>query len=87
MIATGAPRKALAVPDAALVDDGGRTIVYVMVEGEAFERRPVRLGIRANGWVEVLDGVAAGERVVSPGAYEIKLASSAGSVPAHGHAH
>ncbi len=87
VIATGAPRKALAIPDRAIVDDAGRSIAYVMVEGEAFERRPLRLGVRSNGWVEVLEGVVAGERVVTTGAYEIKLASAAGSVPAHGHAH
>ena len=87
VIATGAPRQALAVPEAALVDDAGKSVAYVMVEGEAFERRPLRLGIRSNGWVEVLDGVAAGERVVTKGAYEIRLSSASGAVPAHGHAH
>jgi len=87
VIATGAPRKARAIPDPAIVEDGGRSVAYVMVEGEAFERRPLRLGIRANGWTEVLEGLATGERVVTKGAYEIKLASSSGAVPAHGHAH
>jgi RND family efflux transporter MFP subunit len=87
VLATGVPRRALALPEAALVDDAGRSVAYVMVEGEAFERRPLRLGIRSNGWVEVLEGVAAGERVVSKGAYEIRLSAAAGSVPAHGHAH
>lgn len=87
VIATGPPKKALAVPESAIVDDAGKSIVFVMLEGESFERRPVRLGIRSNRWVEVLDGVKAGEHVVSRGAYEIKLQSSAGSVPAHGHVH
>lgn len=87
VIATGAPRKALAIPDAAILEDGGRQIAFVMVEGEAFERRPLRLGIRANGWTEVLEGLTAGERVVTKGAYEVKLASASGAVPAHGHAH
>jgi cobalt-zinc-cadmium efflux system membrane fusion protein len=87
MIATGPPRKALAIPASAIVDDAGRPIVFVMIEGESFERRPVRVGIRSNDWVEVIEGVAAGEHVVSRGAYEIKLQSSAGSVPAHGHVH
>ncbi len=87
VIATGAPRKGLAIPDSALVEDAGRTVAYVMVEGESFERRPLRLGIRSNGWTEVLEGLSAGERVVSKGAYEIKLAASGGAVPAHGHAH
>jgi RND family efflux transporter MFP subunit len=87
VIATGPPRKALAIPDAAIVEDGGRSVVFVMVEGESFERRPLRLGIRSNGWTEVLEGVKPGERVVTKGAYEVKLASASGAVPAHGHAH
>lgn len=87
VIATGAPRRTLAIPDLALVEDGGRTIAFVMVEGESFERRPLKLGIRSNGWTEVLDGVKPGERVVTRGAYEVKLASASGAVPAHGHAH
>jgi len=87
VIATGAPRKGLAIPESAIVEDGGKSVAYVMVEGEAFERRPLRIGVRSNGWVEVLEGVAAGERVVSVGGYEIKLASASGNVPAHGHAH
>lgn len=87
VIATGAPRRALAIPERAIVDDGGKSVAYVMVEGESFERRPLRLGVRSNGWVEVVDGVAAGERVVTAGAYDIKLSAASGSVPAHGHAH
>jgi membrane fusion protein, heavy metal efflux system len=87
VIATGAPRNVLAIPESALVDDSGKSVAYVMVEGEAFERRPLRLGIRSNGWVEVLEGVAPGEHVVSKGAYEIRLAAASGAVPAHGHVH
>jgi membrane fusion protein, heavy metal efflux system len=86
-IATGAPRTALAIPEAAIVDDAGKSVAYVMIEGEAFERRPLRLGIRANGWVEVREGVVAGERVVTKGAYELRLAAASGAVPAHGHVH
>lgn len=87
VIATGAPRKVLAIPDTAIVEDGGQSVVFVMVEGESFERRPLRLGIRANRWTEVLEGVKAGERVVTNGAYEVKLASASGALPAHGHVH
>jgi RND family efflux transporter MFP subunit len=87
VIATGAPRRVLAIPEPAIVEDAGKSVAYVMVEGEAFERRPLRLGPRSHGWVEVLEGVAAGERVVAKGAYEVRLASASGAVPAHGHAH
>ncbi|MCK6550240.1 efflux RND transporter periplasmic adaptor subunit, partial [Myxococcota bacterium] len=86
-IATDDERPALAVADSALVDDGGTTVVFVQVEGEAFERRVVRLGLRDRGFVEVLSGVADGEWVVTRGAWSVKLAASSGTIPAHGHAH
>lgn len=86
-IATGEPVRALAIPESAIVEEGGKPVVYVQVEGESFERRPLTLGIRSAGWVGVLSGLKAGERVVTRGAYEIRLTSAAGSVPAHGHVH
>jgi membrane fusion protein, heavy metal efflux system len=86
-LATGAAISALAIPESAILDDAGKSVAYVQVEGEAFERRVLTLGVRTRGWIEVKDGLAAGEHVVTVGAYDIKLASSAGSVPAHGHAH
>lgn len=86
-IATGQPVRAVAVPESAIVDDAGKEVAYVQVEGESFERRPLTFGLRSGGWVEVKAGLAAGEHVVTKGAYEVKLASAAGAVPAHGHAH
>jgi membrane fusion protein, heavy metal efflux system len=75
------------VPAAAVVDDAGRPIVFVQRDGETFERRPVTLGPRTGGRVQILEGVAPGERVVTTGAYLVRLASLSTSVPAHGHAH
>jgi len=86
-IEIGEPARVLAVPETAIVDDAGRKVVYVQVEGESFERRLVQLGARSGGWVQITDGVTKGEHVVTRGAYEIKLAASGGAVPEHGHAH
>jgi RND family efflux transporter MFP subunit len=80
-----APR--LALPRSAVIDDGGRAVVYVQTGGETFDRRPVELGIEDGPWVEVLRGVEAGERVVSRGAYAVKLAAAGGDEIGHGHAH
>ena len=74
------------VPAAALVDDAGRPIVFVQVEGESFERRPVTVGAREGELVQVT-GVKAGEHVVTKGAHLVRLASLSTSVPAHGHVH
>jgi RND family efflux transporter MFP subunit len=86
-IELGAPLEVLAIPESAIVRDAGRPVAYVQVEGESFERRVLELGIRAGGWVEVKGGLAAGDRVVTTGAYDVKLAAAGGSVPEHGHAH
>lgn len=75
------------VPASAIVDDAGRPIVFVQVEGEAFERRPVTLGSREGERVQVLSGVKPGEHIVTKGAYLVRLASLSTSVPAHGHVH
>ncbi len=75
------------VPAAALIDDAGRPVVFVQREGETFDRRPVTLGARTGDLVQVTEGVAPGERVVTKGAYLVRLASLSTSVPAHGHVH
>lgn len=75
------------VPSSAIVDDAGRPIVFVQVEGEAFERRPVTLGTREGELVQVMSGVKPGEHIVTKGAYLVRLASLSTSVPAHGHVH
>ena len=76
-----------AVPQSAIVDDGGRPVVFIQASGEAFLRRPVQLGVREGGYVQVLEGVFPGERVVSRGAHLIRLAAMSSQVPAHGHVH
>ena len=86
-LVTGDARRTLALPESALVDDSGVFVVFVQMEGEAFERRPVRLGVRDRGLVEVMSGLRAAERVVTLGAWSVKLAASSGAIPAHGHAH
>ncbi len=84
---TAATGAAPAVPESAVVDDAGRPIVFLQLTGEAFVRRPVQLGIREGGYVQVLDGVVPGERVVTRGAHLIRLAAMSNQVPAHGHVH
>jgi RND family efflux transporter MFP subunit len=80
-----APRPVVAAT--AIVDDAGRPIVFVQREGETFERRAVTLGPRTGDLVQITDGVKPGDRVVTKGAYLVRLASLSTSVPAHGHVH
>lgn len=83
----GAPRTAVAVPAAAVLDENGIAVVFVMTGGESFERRPVRVGVRDGDWIEVVEGLEPGQRVVSRGAYLVKLAAANTGQIGHGHAH
>src|SRR5580704_13624655 len=55
----------LAVPDSAVLDTGTRQTVLVDRGEGRFEPRAVKLGARADGYVAVLDGLRAGEKVVT----------------------
>jgi membrane fusion protein, heavy metal efflux system len=84
---TGETVRGVAVPESAVVDDNGKPTVFVMDGGESFFKRAIRPGVRSGGYVQVLDGVKEGERVVSRGAYEMKLSTATGAIPEHGHQH
>jgi membrane fusion protein, heavy metal efflux system len=78
---------ALVLPISALIEEQGNFFVYVQVAGESFDKRQVKLGAQDGTSVQIISGLNAGERVVTKGAYLVKLATQSGSVPAHGHEH
>jgi membrane fusion protein (multidrug efflux system) len=64
-------RPAVLIPEEAVVAEGDRTFVFTVQDDKA-ERRPVRLGQRQAGTVEVLDGIVAGEPVVRTGVQRLR---------------
>jgi len=75
------------IQKSAVLEDQGLKYVFVQLSGESFEKRFVNIGISNGREVEITSGIKAGERVVSKGAYFVKLASMAGALPAHAHEH
>lgn len=64
-LAAGQPKaKALTVPDSAVLDSGTRQVVLLQRGEGLFEPRAVKLGRYTDGYVEVLDGIQAGDNVV-----------------------
>lgn len=57
--------KKLVIPESAVIDTGTSQVVYVDKGEGVFEPREVELGLRADRFVEVLQGIKAGEKVVS----------------------
>ena len=78
---------AMVIPASSLIEEQGSFFVYVQTGGESFQKREVKLGASDGMNVQVLSGIAEGERVVTNGAYQIKLASASGAMPEHGHEH
>ena len=77
----------LVVPVSAILEEDGIPVTYVQVTGESFSRRPVQVGARTGGRAVITGGLQPGDRVVSGAAYQVRLASLGGAVPAHGHEH
>lgn len=86
-VETARAEDTVAIPDSAIVEEAGQPVAFVQVSGETFQKRALKLGIRDGNFVQVLDGLREGERVVTKGAYAIRLSSVSGVIPAHGHAH
>jgi membrane fusion protein (multidrug efflux system) len=71
VLVSRAPLPGLVVPEQALVPERGEVYVFVVADGRAL-RRIVTIGRRSPGEVEILTGVAAGERVVIEGTQQIR---------------
>jgi membrane fusion protein, copper/silver efflux system len=66
----------LAVPANAVIDNGARKIVLVAKGEGRFEPRAVKLGRRGQDYIEVLDGLTAGEEVVTSATFLIDSESN-----------
>lgn len=83
----GAPRaEVISLPTSALTEEQGIYYVYVQNDAEHYRKREVKVGQRAGSRVEILNGLHEGERVVTVGAMQVRLASMSASIP-HGHSH
>ena len=66
----------VAVPTSAVIDSGTRQVVLVAKGEGRFEPRPVKLGRRGEGYMEVLEGVTTGEEVVTSATFLIDAESN-----------
>lgn len=69
------PRQALVVPEEAVIANGRENSVWLIVEKNAVtvvERRPVSIGVRRDGWVEIRDGLISGQQVVTHGTLRVR---------------
>ncbi len=72
-------RTVLSVPRSAVLATGERNIVFVEDSGGMFTPREVRLGASTDDRVEIISGIAAGERVVASGTFLLDAESNLGA--------
>lgn len=75
-IEAGTPGPVLAVPESAVLDSGARQAVLIDKSDGRFEPREVKLGRRGGGYVEITDGVAEGDAVVTSANFLIDAESN-----------
>ena len=69
-------RHAVVVGDDALQDMGGRSVVFVAVTDTTFTARPVEIRRGEGNRVEIVRGLASGERIAAKGAFILKSQAS-----------
>ena len=77
----------ISLPLTAITEEQGIHFVYIQVDAEGYRKQEVTLGESDGERVEILTGVKQGDRVVTKGAMQVKLASAANAIPAHNHNH
>lgn len=85
-----APRIALSVPELAVIGEGDSRFVYALGEDGAARRTPVRTGMRADGRIEIVEGLNPGQKVITEGVVKVadgmkvRLAAPQSAAPARG---
>lgn len=77
----------LSLPRTALTEEQGNFFVYLQLDEEGYKKQEVTLGANNGKSVQILTGIKAGDRVVTQGAYQVRLASASNAIPAHSHEH
>jgi len=76
VIHTSAADQSPAVPEGAVVYEGDAAHVWVVQSDNSIAVRPIRAGRTSEGYVEVIDGLKSGERVVTRGSLFIDRAAA-----------
>jgi len=76
-IITAGKTAAITIPLAAVLDDGGKSVVFV-ADGNSYAKREVTLGLKSDDRVEVVQGLTAGDKVVVKGNYLLMEQSKGG---------
>jgi len=76
----------LSVPVSAITEEQGLYFLYLQLDEEGYKKQEVTLGQSDGSRIQVLTGLKQGDKVVTKGVYQVKLAATTSVIP-EGHSH
>ena len=73
---------ALLIPESSIVYDRNGTYIWRITEDDFAEKIPIKIGLRRSGTVEVVSGIADGDRVVSAGTHKVMAGERVNAIEA-----
>ena len=77
----------ISLPLTALTNEMGYFYVYRQLDEEGYQKQEVQVGASNGKEIQILNGVHPGDRIVTKGAYQVKMASASAAIPGHTHEH
>lgn len=77
----------ISLPHTAITEQEGLYFAYKQICKEEYEKVEIKLGVDNGQAFEIISGINEGDLIVTQGAQQIKLASTASAIPAHTHEH
>jgi RND family efflux transporter MFP subunit len=87
ILPVGRRRKALSLPQEAVVTVENQTVVYLQEGPGHYERHQVVIGEKSAGWVEIVSGLEAGQLVVTRGVLALQAEDLKAGMGEAGHQH
>lgn len=86
-IVTSEADSVIAVPHSAILGEAGNLFAFVQSDdkGLTYERRPVVVGTKDDRYVEIIEGIYPGDKVVTLGNYQLQYVAPTKAAPADAH--
>ena len=65
-------KDALSIPDTSILYEGSKNFVYKIVEDNIIKKTEVKIGVRNNGNIEVLEGLSVGDQIIAEGLTKVR---------------
>lgn len=65
-------RNSLGVPDTSTMIEGDNVFIYTVDEKDIAKKTPIKIGNRSNGFIEIIEGLNQGEKIVAEGLKKVR---------------